>query len=321
MKQLVAFLGLALMLSACDGAKNFGLEDQSSVFGQNVAYNNKVDILWVMDNSSSMQQHQTSLSQQVPALVSKLNALKMDYHMGVVTTSMGLGGNGGKLLGSPAYMTNSTANLSTALANLLVVGQNGSNLERGIDSVVSVLDSSNSSGGQATGFLRSDAFLAIIVLSDEDDQSARSYDYTVNFLDTIKPRWKDGTRSWSLNFIGVLADSAQCRTFNNYSDPGLFYMSLADASNGVKESICSADYTVAVSNIRARIVEILSDFKLAKIPDVSTIRVTINGQVVPQSATNGWTYETSGNLIRFHGTYVPPADAVIKVDFTPATAS
>lgn len=321
MKSSIVLLLCILMTAACGQKVNFGLPAADDNFGQNVTYNNKVDIIWIVDNSSSMQAHQSALSAQVPSLVSKLNSLKMDYHMGVITTSMGAGGDGGKLIGSPATLTSSTPNLANVLSQRLVVGQDGDNLERGIDSLISVLSPAYLNTPEGSSFFRSDALLVVVALSDEDDHSARSLSYMTNFLDTVKPRWSDGSRSWMFSFVGVLELSAVCRTFNTFSDPGLFYIDLANASNGSVESICSTDYTTTVSNIRARILQILTDFKLSNIPVVSSIKVSINGMSVPQSAMNGWTYESAGNLVRFHGTAVPAADAAIKVNFDPAQAN
>lgn len=320
MKVLIGLILLTVGLAACS-QPNFGLPAASENFGQSVTYNNKVDILWIVDNSTSMGRHQAALGQAAPAMVQKLNDLKMDYHMAVITTSMGLGGDGGKFMGSPAVLTNSTPNLSSVLAQRLMQGEAGANLERGIDSMLTTLSPAYMYSAVGQSFFRDDALLAIIALSDEDDQSARTLDYVSNFLDGVKPRWADGNRAWMMNFIGVLQLTNVCRTYNAYSDPGQFYMDLADISGGVKESICTDDFSGVVTNIRARIVQILTDFKLKSIPVVSSIKVYINGTLVPQSSVNGWTYESVGNLVRFHGTAVPPADAAIKVDFDPAQAN
>lgn len=320
MKRLLLTLAAATALCACDQKVNFGLPETSNSFSQSVAYNNKVDIIWVMDNSSSMQKYQTTLSAQVPGFIQKLNDAKLDYHMGVITTSMGSGGNGGRLLGSSPYLTNSTPNVAQALSNLLIVGQSGDNLNRGLDSILNVLSSSYMNGAGA-GFIREDAYLAVVILSDGNDYSARNQADVISYIDQVKPAWIDGTRSWNVNYLGMIVDSPACRTLNNYSDVGTVWNGLADATNGVKESICSPDYSVVVGDLRARIMQILTDYKLNKIPVLSSIAVSINGQPVPQDGVNGWTYESSGNLIRFHGSYVPAADASIKVDFTPAEAN
>jgi hypothetical protein len=310
---------LTAMSVGCSDVGYSGIPSSEN-FDQNYSYNNKVDILWVVDNSSSMQQHQSQLSDQIPEMVAKLNSLKMDYHMGVVTSSMGgTVADGGKLVGSPKYFTNKSNNVTGLLRSRLIVGQLGSNNEKGLESAEAVL-SSGYATTEGKGFMRDDALLVVIVLSDEDDKSrtaASAVSYYTGFFDSIKKPWSDGSRSWVMNFIGVLGQSSACRTFNDYSEPGAIFMGLADVSGGVKESICTSNLSTAVGNIRKRIAQIMTDFKLKDWPKVDTITVLVNGVSVPRSQENGWDYFEAGNFIRFYGTAVPPADASIKVGFDP----
>lgn len=318
-------LGAAIIcgtLMACSNPK-FGLPEKQDSFSQSVAYNNKVDILWIIDNSASMLQPQRNLSSQLSSLVGTLNSLKMDYHMAVVTTSLG-GANpdGGKFLGSPKYVTSTTPDLVNNLASRMVTGESGSNNERGLESM-SVALSPSYLANEGKGFLRNDALLVVIALSDEDDKSAVSnpVNYYTGFLDALKAPWIDGSRSWMFNFIGVLANSSACSTFSNYAEPGLIYMDLVKKTRGTMESICNNNLSSAVSNIRARIYQILTDFKLSGKPLVETIVVKINGADVPRNSSNGWDYIAETNSIRFYGSAVPAADASIKVDFKPAEAN
>ena len=322
------FLKLSLavamgLLAACSNP-SFGLPDQSDNFSQSVSYNNKVDILWIIDNSTSMLQHQQSLASQLPTLVNTLTSLKMDFHMAVVTTTLGGVANpdGGKFIGSPKYVTNSTPDLVNNLASRMIVGQAGSNNERGLESMGIAL-SPTYLANEGKGFLRNDALLVVIALSDEDDKSAVSnpVSYYTNFLDKLKAPWIDGSRSWMFNFIGVLSNTSQCRTFNDYAEPGLIYMDMVAKTRGTQESICSNNLGSAVSNIRARIYQILTDFKLNGIPLVDTIVVKVNGVVIPRNTTNGWDYIQASNAVRFYGSAVPSADAKISVDFSPAEAN
>ncbi|WP_374029156.1 hypothetical protein [Bdellovibrio bacteriovorus] len=314
---------IASTLMACSGGVSFDLPATSDNFGQNITYNNKVDILWIVDNSSSMLKHQQNLSAQVPDLVTKLNSLKMDYHMAVVTTSMGgTTPDGGKFIGSPKYVTASTPDLVNSLKNRMIVGEAGSNNERGLESMQNALSNSYLSN-EGRGFFREDALLVVIALSDENDKSVVSnpVSHYVNFLDGLKTPWVDGTRSWVFNFIGVLPTSTNCRTYNDYAEAGLTFIDIVKESGGVQESICSSNLSSAVTNIRSRIYQILTDFKLSKIPVIESISVTINGQAVPRSSINGWDYIEARNVIRFYGSAVPAADASIKVDFKPKEAN
>lgn len=323
--------GLTLMtlaicgLIGCAQSVSFDLPQTNNSFGQNIAYNNKVDILWIMDNSSSMQKHQQNLSVQVPAMVGKLNSLKMDYQMAVVTSSMGgTNPNGGQFIGTPKIINSANADVASLLSSRLVVGQDGSDNERGLESMETVLSSSYQNN-EGKGFLRKDALLVVIALSDEDDKSkpsASAVGYYSQFLDGIKQPWSDGSRSWVFNFVGILSLQGTCSTTSyDYKEPGAAFMGLADLSGGTKSSLCSADLSPAVSGISARIIQILTDFKLGSKPIESTIVVTINGQVIPRSASNGWDYISSQNIIRFYGASVPPADSSINVDFKPAEAN
>lgn len=310
-------------LMACSSGVQFDLPATSDNFDQSVTYNNKVDILWIVDNSSSMLKHQQSLSAQVPELVAKLNSLKMNYHMAVVTTSMGgTTPDGGKFIGSPKFVTSSTPDLVNSLKNRMIVGEAGSNNERGLESMENALSASYLAN-EGKGFFRNDALLVVIALSDENDKSAVSnpVSHYVNLLDGLKRPWVDGTRSWVFNFIGVLPTSSNCKTFNDYAEAGLTFIDIAKESGGVQESICSTSLASAVTNVRARIYQILTDFKLSKKPVIESITVTINGVSIPRSNVNGWDYVAATNAVRFYGSAVPAADASIKVDFKPAEAN
>ncbi len=322
---LVILSLVALGNVSCNQNVKFDLPAASNAFAQKIIYNNKVDILWVMDNSSSMLNHQKNLGSQVPNLVAKLNSLKMDYQMAVVTSSMGgLNPNGGRFTGTPKILNSGSSNLTSELATRLVVGQDGSDNERGLESMETVL-SSGYQANEGKGFLRSDALLVVIALSDEDDKSKSAssiVNYYSRFLDSIKQPWIDGSRSWVFNFVGVLTLQGTCTTTSlDYKEPGLAFMGLADLSGGTKSSICAADLSPAVSGISARIFQILTDFKLSSKPIESSIVVTINNQIIPRSSTNGWDYIADKNLVRFYGASVPAADASLKVDFKPAEAN
>lgn len=313
----------AWVMIGCSDKVNFNLPPTSEKFAQQVTYNNKVDILWIVDNSSSMLKHQQNLSAQIPELVQTLNSLKMDYHIAVVTTSMGgVTPDGGKFVGHPKFITSTTADIVNTLKNRMIVGEAGSNNERGLESMATSLSTTYLSN-EGQGFFRDNALLVVIALSDEDDKSSVSnpVKYYTNFLDTIKAPWLDGSRSWIFNFIGVLPTSSNCKTFNDYSEAGLTFIDLVQVSGGVQESICSTNLSSAVGNIRARIYQILTDFKLSKVPIIASITVAINGEAIPRSTVNGWDYIESLNVVRFYGSAVPSADASIKVDFNPREAN
>lgn len=329
LKITVALFVTAMTLSCNNKATSFSLPSTQDSFGQTVVYNNKVDILFVIDNSSSMLQHQQRLAARVPEMINTLNQLHMDYHVAVTTTTMTTNATTypmtRQILGSPKYLT--VANINQ-LENRLVTGDKGSDNERGLDALA--FATGNYANTNAPGFLRSDAFFSVIFLGDEEDQSSEFGDGSkndfVNYMNSFRPDFKEGGRAWIANFIGTVANES-CDNLGGTPSRGTKYMKLVDASGGVKESICSSDYANALSNIKARIVERITSFRLKDVPDKSTIRVAIDGVEVFEDPVNGWTLEsetTDGKIvyiIKFHGAAIPAADVRINVDYKPAGAS
>ena len=168
----------------------------------------KVDLLFVIDNSSSMAQEQMKINVQIPRLVNILidgddvanpgtlepfppvNSLKV----GVVTTNMGLGaavpgaptncgvqGDNGQLQNSgPACTTSDSSAISYQFDNgvsnqaefvtdvqcVTNQGTQGCGFEKQLDATAAAF----TNGGNA-GFLRSDALLAVVLVTDEEDCS------------------------------------------------------------------------------------------------------------------------------------------------------
>lgn len=316
------FLGL---LAGCS-KKEFDLPPTANNFIQGDLTNSKVDIILMVDNSSSMSQHQSKLASQVGSMVTALNALGLDWHIGTTTSDMSGTGSGGVLSGAgtvadPTYITATTANGVQLLTNKVMAGQNGSDLEQGLDSVQSainnILDPSPSNPDK--GFWRDDAVLAIIFLTDENDWSRVSPVDFQKFMDQVKRPFASGKKAWVANFLGLVQIDPSC-TAGGYPAPGIKYMQVADYTGGVKDSICTTSLDKAVQNVKYRILEFLKDFYLPRLPVESSIVVSKNGIVVAKSNDNGWEYIANGNFIRFHGSAIPQSSERINVDYKPAEA-
>lgn len=316
---LLVLATAAVLASACSSQK-FAIPDEGQSFNQVNTYNNKVDIVLMVDNSSSMLQYQTKLANEIPGMISYLDQLGMDYNVVVTTTDVRTGGNGSKFIGTPKVLNRSVPDMVNVLKNRILAGQTGSDLEQGLVSVMNALSPSYLST-QGAGFLRDDAMLVLIFLSNEDDYSAGTAQSYIDYFDKLKPPFSTGSKAWVANFLGVLDLSSQCTTTQDYKEPGLRYMGLADASGGIKGSICNTTLAQAVQNVQVRIIQLLTDFYLGRLPRPETIRVYVNGALVAQDATNGWSYDASKNMIRFNGKSIPGIHDSIRVDFTPAEAT
>lgn len=324
LKNCVGFLAVALCITGCSNGTSFGIGAEEAKYDSTIKYNNKVDIIWVVDDSSSMLPHQQKLANEVSDMITKLNELKMDYRMVVTTTSVGTGYAGGTYTGNPKVLTKATADLVNLLKSRLIPGERGSNLEVGIQSLQNLLaDSYVNDAGQ--GFHREESLLLINVLSDENDQTAGSSASVVQSLksrlDQFKKPFRPNVGGWIMNFIGVT--DPECNRENSFGQDmvGHRYMDLASSSGGKSFSICNTSLKDAVASLQARVLEIITDYPLASVPNLDTVRVYMNGVLVPRSSVNGWNYIPELRVIRFFGTAVPSSDVTVKVDYTPAGAS
>jgi hypothetical protein len=296
----------------------FNLESEEKVYGQKAKYITDVDILWVIDSSGSMAKHQDLLSSQVNVFVNALNDTRLNYQIAVTSMDMSANGDKGRFLarsGTPLILNPKTPNLTAILEDRLRLGNSGSFTERGMEAVRAALTPPLSNGMNA-GFLRPNALLVLIFLSDENDKSAVFDD--VALLDQLRPALPLGDRSWVAHFLGVVPNEPSCKTTEwGYSYPGYRYINLAKASGGVSEAICDADFRRALTNVKSRLLELITEFPLNRKPLIETIKVYVNGVLIPKSNTDGWSYDAVKNSIRFHGSAVPGPDTSIHVTFDP----
>ena len=185
-----------LFLSACDKTdRTFSLLDAGSSFQQSPTYTQrKLDILWVVDNSGSMESSQTNLTNSFSSFINRFQTLNYDFHMAITSTdswraayvanqtskdilrSLRVGPI--NFTTTPySWLTNSgvrimdrtTPNLANVFISNAAQGTLGSGDERAFSSFQEVLNNVTNSD-----FRRADAVLAIIIVSDEDDFSANT---------------------------------------------------------------------------------------------------------------------------------------------------
>ena len=151
----------------------------------------KVDLLFVIDNSHSMGSNQGALVESFPEFIDDLYATldsTDSYHVGVVTTdayvfntpecqSHGalVARTGGESSSDAAcgpysggtYMTEAE-DLASSFACAAQVGVDGSIDERPIQAALEALGPTHAQGCNA-GFLREDALLVLVIITDEED--------------------------------------------------------------------------------------------------------------------------------------------------------
>lgn len=339
-----AILMTALMSISCEkGDRSYSLLSDTNSFQQSVNYQpRKIDILWVIDNSGSMQTSQDQLASSFPAFINRIQSLNFDFRMGVTTSDAWTGQfNGNQTLfrlrdgvgatRSGIYVIDpNTPNLATVFTTNVKQGISGNGDERAFQSMQNVLNYAGNSD-----FRRPGSHLAIIVVSDEDDFSAttasninNNYNHAnliplsnyVNFLNNLAGvnDLANGVHNWSFNTVAIL-DTA-CRDELNVSfggrRVGQRYIQLSNASGGAKTSLCD-DFGSNLGLIQDTILSASSVFQLDREPIPSSIRVTVDGQSVVENSQNGWSYNATTNQIAFHGSAIPSAGANVVISFDP----
>lgn len=291
---------------------------------QGSTQSNKIDILWVIDNSGSMLTKQQNLATSFASFITLLSNKNYDFRMAIVTSdtyATGLGGQDGNFQGVPTVISNSTVNFSNVFSTNVVVGATGAADAKVLDAINLSLSAGKLAGANA-GFLRADAHLAVIVLSDADDNdSTATVASTKAFLDGLKPAVTDSASGRSRQMYtvhGVIDNQASPGpTPCIGSEDGIKFRQLANLANGNLMDICAANFGPGLENLAQEIAQFISKVLLKRQPQTDTINVFINGSAVPQNATNGWSYVSSENSIVFNGTYIPADSDTISVTYIP----
>ncbi len=321
--------------------------DATDVFYQDPSA--EVDILLVVDNSCSMQPYQEKLSQNFAQFISFFEAAAVDYQIGVVTTGVttafanpdagcpqqvinNLPGAGE--LVDQVILTPETDGADALFTEVVNVGICGSGAEMGLEAAYLAL-TAPLINNHNQGFLREEAGLSLIFVSDEQDLSPRGVnDYTNAFREIKGQRERDIYNSSAL----VMTDMSVCtQEQRTYGSRGTRYLDVADQSSGITGNICDSDFESIVTELSLNSSRLLNTFFLSATPDPSTLMVTVDDEEIPCDA-GVWTYQelegegvstldtgggptdsgTGGNLrpaVVFDITQVPPANSQIAIRY------
>ena len=161
-------------------------------------------------------------------------------------------------------------------------------------------------------FLREQAYLTIIVVSDEDDHSPESVDFYVDFLKNLKGYRADD--KVALHAVVAPENLSEC---SEGAESGKRYLAAADALGGLKESICTDDWAQTLSNLGFATFSLPDQFFLSRKPNPDTIEVTVDGNPVSRDDTGatGWTYNENSNSVDFAKDDVPEGGSVVRIKY------
>jgi hypothetical protein len=267
----------------------------------------KVDILWVIDNSQSMLAEQEKLAANFNSFLLYYRESGLDWQIGVVSTDMQDGTQSGRLQGAAGFLwTDPTVPDPVGVfRQMALLGRDGAPKEQGLAAARAALSEPLVSGSNA-GFYRDDALLSIIVVSDENDFSdALTPVEFVGWLGTLKPDPE------MVDFSAIIGVDTECT-----DRAGDDYLSVIDMVGGTAYSICERDWTPILEALGIRAAGLQREFVLTQVPDVDTLSVWIEDEGVEYTFERDvdYTYDGDNNSIIFQR-YTPRATAFIHLAY------
>jgi hypothetical protein len=270
-----------------------------------------VDVLFVVDNSGSMAEEQRSLRENFALFMQYFSGSGLDYHVGVTSTDCDSPRNKGMLIEDDTTGTKfiddsfSAADATRSFQQRANLGTNGSSDERGKDAAWAALVTNSSS--TSSGFIREDADLSIIVISDERDWSR---DVTVNEFSNWMTALKPHGHSYFSSVVGL---GNSCIN----AERGTGYLEVTANVGGIEWDICSTDYASLLDQLGLQAAGLKNEFFLSLVPVEDSIEVSVtetDGTETVYSAGTDWEYSQSRNSIAFNE-YIPSPLAVVHITY------
>lgn len=289
------------------------------------AGNKQVDFLLVMDDSNSMLADLKKLAASMNTFMMSLEASQIDWQMCLTTTRALADAQGVYSWGMPItwsqyspvagtsawVLKKGTANMNTIFTSTvdsLTIGGGSSGDERAIKATYANFQN------VGNGCYRDGAAKSVITISDEDERSvggdqskvkaqdnASAYqpleaeDMPANLVALTKTAFGEDVR-FTFNSIIVKPGDTACEATQDQdtspSHPGYVYTAMSNLTQGGIGSICDANFGDSLNTFKDKIINSLSQISLECDPDLTTLSVAVDGQVISN-------YSVSGNVLKF----------------------
>lgn len=225
------------------------------------------------------------------------------------------------------FLTPETEGASEIFAEMVAQGTSGSGIEMGLEAARLALTEPLLSGENA-GFLREDANLSILVVSDEEDSSPLSVPDYLNTFVGIKG--EAAYRDHQLfNLSGVVGHQQpefegepSCSSASGYADYGSRYVYAAAHTGGLLDSICDEDFSPIVEKLGLTLSGLQVEFTLSRVPEIETLTVTLYADRTEESMIRelvrdtDYLYVEETNSIRFEYPNIPESQQYILAEYT-----
>lgn len=250
---------------------------------------NGVDIIWVIDGSGSMNNEYDKILQGISDMLFNLPMISWRLMIISMTAVEVVGIEGLPLVPGDSY-----------LDALDMFAQNvQGNGEAGFLSVQKFL----SENQDAQGWLRDDAALLIVFVSDEDDDSV-SHLPSISAFELWLRNYRENVYVSSI--INLHPDDSSCNIYSHVT--GFRYINLTNLFSGHIIDICSEDWSQGVADASEQ-VQLREYLELTHIPyNPGNIYVFIDGVEF-----HDWTYDAALNRVVF--SVIPPENSLVEIAY------
>ncbi len=289
--------------SSTGGTTTIVHESTEEIFHQTASQTKKLDIIWIIDNSGSMADEQQALGINFSSFIDDFITKNVDFKMGITTTDTSSPALKGRIVpGSDTKLTsvNAKANESqfkSDFKNLIKVGTSGSGHEKGLEASQGFMER------YGTSFIRPDAYLVFVILSDEEDQSSGTVSLYTDYLKSFKS-------DAGLVKVYSIVDVFKTNCCQSGISTGAERYIWASKNTGAVFSDIRNDFHSSLSAMGDQIINLLDSFPLANDPLVDSLKVYVN-----EVLSSDYTFDAVSRSIKFDANHLPPVGAEIKVKY------
>jgi hypothetical protein len=313
---------LALLVAGC-GTELLGASETRTDTWTQVS-TDEVDILFVIDDSSSMAEEQARLTDGFDAFADELEAAASDFHLGVTGTTLSGYGDDlqAPLVGDPPFLTDADRGLRSAFESRALLGMSGSDREQGLAAALLALDPA--AGGPNEGFLRAASQLVIVFVSDEDDctddgalqgqPATACYEPASPLVPVTKWMSELAEAAGPLERIRIAALVPPPEPTCDGAYPGTRYRQAAAMSGGAAGDPCREDWSEMLGSLGRLAAGVRTRFQLSRAAQPETLMVQVDGEDVPPGSS--WHYEVDAWTVVFDRDAVPARGATVSATYT-----
>lgn len=293
---------ISAVTSSAEGDQDFPLPPPVTGFRpvvesiQSSGQSAKVDLLVVMDNSRSMEYEQLSISNRFSSFIDQL--VNIDWQLAIITTDV-LGdaqmkdGRFIRFTNTDKFFLSSKDDINASkriFSETIRIGSNGDTDEQAIKATYRALERSLNARDDNRLFIRDDAALAVIIVSDADEtlpfnQPATFKNDPSRLLSFIESNWPQK----KVRFHSIIVkdgDESCLRDPNDINEGyGLTYARLSQMTGGIVGSVCEQDYGRQLSSIGNSTQALIKEYTLKCAPQDTDNDGVVN--LVVENLTTG----------------------------------